>query len=237
MITLYQFPRSKNFPNMSPFCVKLETYLLMADIPYETKFTISTKSSPKGKMPYIEFKKGAQTEVISDSSFIIEKLIKEFGDKTDTHLTETDRAIKIAIQRLCEDNLLYAMVYFRWIDEQGWPEFKDMLFAQVPFPLRAIVPVIVQKKVLKKLRGQGITDHTREEIIHIARQNLKALSDLLGSKPFFFGEQPTIADAIVFGLVGNIRFETINTPLKNVLSEFPNLEQFSDRMKQRFFAN
>ena len=37
MITLYQFPSRGNLPNPSPFCMKLETYLRMAGLIYETR--------------------------------------------------------------------------------------------------------------------------------------------------------------------------------------------------------
>ena len=54
MLKLYQFPRGKKFPNYSPFCVKLETYLKIAEIPYENIYTLDLKKNPKHQMPYIE---------------------------------------------------------------------------------------------------------------------------------------------------------------------------------------
>jgi hypothetical protein len=35
MIKLYQFPPNLGLPNMSPLCMKVETYLRMAALPYE----------------------------------------------------------------------------------------------------------------------------------------------------------------------------------------------------------
>ncbi len=68
IITLYEFPRIWGLPNASPFCLKLETYLRLAKIPYETKFVMNPKKAPKAKLPAIkiEDKKLGDSELIID---------------------------------------------------------------------------------------------------------------------------------------------------------------------------
>lgn len=71
MIQLYQAPPVWGLPNMSPFCVKLETYLRMAKIEYEKpKFDFS--KAPKGKIPFV----GIDGKCIRDSGLIIQELKK-----------------------------------------------------------------------------------------------------------------------------------------------------------------
>ena len=53
-IKLFQFPRMFAIPNLSPFCCKLETWLRIAGIPYETVDTPDPRKGPKGKLPFIE---------------------------------------------------------------------------------------------------------------------------------------------------------------------------------------
>lgn len=43
----------------------------------------------------------------------------------------------------------------------------------------------------KKAKAQGIGVHTPEEIIDFGKNDLKVLTDVLGEKPYFFGNDPT----------------------------------------------
>jgi hypothetical protein len=54
MIKLYQFKPALDLPNASPFCMKLEIYLRMANLPYEIVLNADSRKAPKGKLPYIE---------------------------------------------------------------------------------------------------------------------------------------------------------------------------------------
>lgn len=44
---------------------------------------------------------------------------------------------------------------------------------------------------MKKVRATGIGVHTPEEIIQMGKDDLQVLTDMLGDKTFFFGEEPT----------------------------------------------
>lgn len=41
------------------------------------------------------------------------------------------------------------------------------------------------------MKAQGLGVHTNEEITQFGCDDLKALSELLADKPFFFGDEPT----------------------------------------------
>ena len=53
MIKLYQFEPAFGLANASPFCMKLETYLRMAALPFEIPCASlrHLQKAPKGKMP------------------------------------------------------------------------------------------------------------------------------------------------------------------------------------------
>src|SRR5690348_16947942 len=115
MITLYQFAPAFGLPNPSPFCFKVENYLRMTEEPFETKIG-DVRSAPKGKLPFI--KDGGI--VVSDSSHIVQHLVRTRGDKLDKHLSAHDRAVGHAVRRMVEEGTYFCLVYARWIDDAGF---------------------------------------------------------------------------------------------------------------------
>ena len=91
-VTLHKFGPQWGLADPSPFCVKLESFLRLNNIPYETK-NFDPKStyrkSPKKKVPYVVFESG---EVMGDSTLIIERLCKEHTIDMDRSLTTEQKA-------------------------------------------------------------------------------------------------------------------------------------------------
>lgn len=46
-------------------------------------------------------------------------------------------------------------------------------------------------QMVKRFKILGIGKHSNEEIANIGRDDLRALSDILADKPYFFGAKPT----------------------------------------------
>ena len=78
MIVLHQFPRAWGIPNPSQFCVKIETYLRLAKLPYRTEAAIPFQA-PLGKLPFIV----DAGKKICDSRLIVEYLKTTYGDPLD----------------------------------------------------------------------------------------------------------------------------------------------------------
>jgi glutathione S-transferase len=232
LIKLYQFPKGKIFPNISPYCVKLETYFKISGLPYEKHYERSTKNSPKGKMPYI--KDGDLT--LGDTTFIIEYLKKQYQIDIDSHLNELEKSQSLAFQRLLEENLFYIHAYFRWLYLPSWAQFKKVIFGRLPFVFKLIVPKLMQNKFKKRLKTHALGDHSPEELIFKANTDLLALDIFIGEKEYFFGEKPSSLDAIVFGVVGNIVFDVIKSPLTDLIRKYPRLVTHSERMLKRYYS-
>ena len=234
MIKLIQFAPALGLPNASPFCLKLETYLRMANVPYEIPpVTMAAFSkAPKGKMPYIE----DNGKLIADSAFIIAHLKARYGDPLDANLTPEQRAISQAFTRLLEENLYWAVVYARWIEPAGWAITRPAFFNAMPAPFKWFVPTLARRGLVKSLHGHGMGRHSREEIYAIGQRDITAVADYLGEKKFFLGESPSSVDATVYGFLANLIRAPIENPLKEHAKQYPQLEAYCTRMQDRYFA-
>lgn len=232
MIKLYQFAPAFGLPNASSFCLKLETYLRMAKIPFESVYGIEMGKAPKGKMPYIV--DGDKT--IGDSNFIIDYLKQTYGDPLDAHLTLSDRAIALAMRRLIEENLYWVMVHNRWIESANWEKTKAVFFSDLPPLLKAFVPNLARKDTQKKLQGHGMGKHSSAEIYQIGMADLHALSDFLADKPFFLGEKPTSLDASAYGILANILGSPFDSPVKDRAHQLNNIVAYRDRIRHRYYS-
>ncbi len=231
-IKLYQFPPALGLPNASPFCMKLETYLRMAGLPFESVYTLNLARSPKGKLPYID----DDGTVVADSSLAIEHLKARHGDSLDGWLSPTERAVALAMRRLTEENLYWAMLYARWIDETGWPLTRKAFFGRMPVPLKWFVPHLARRGIRRELSGHGMGRHSPEEIYAIGKTDLTALAEFLGAKPFMMGDRASSLDATAYAFFANIVWVRQETPLKVHLRGHPHVEAYCQRMKARYYA-
>jgi glutathione S-transferase len=233
MIKLYQFEPALGLPNASPFCMKLETYLRMAGLPFEipTATLAQLRRAPLGKMPYIE----DQGRLLADSSFIIEDLKSRYGDPLDARMTAPERATALAFQRLLEENLYWAVVYTRWVEPQGWELTREAFFGKLPAPLKWIVPPLARRGLIQELRGHGMGRHSREEILAIGRRDITALADFLDDKAFFMGAVPSSLDACAYAFLANLIWVPLASELKLHAQKYPQLQAYCERMRCRFY--
>lgn len=233
MIKLHQFARTWGIPNLSHFCCKLETYLRLNQIPYQIVESIPPKA-PKGKLPFIE----DEGKKIADSDLITRHLIQKYGNKLDTHLIPSQKAISIAMQRLMEDHLFWITMYTRWqYSEENWRVNKKAIFHSFPPLIRDIVASIYRILIRRQIHGHGLGRHNREEIFQLGRIDLDALSDFLADKPYFMGDKPTSLDATAFGILINTLACPIESPVKEYALSKQNLVDYCQRIKSEYFPD
>ena len=96
-VYLAQFPPSPHVRSISPFSLKLETWLRLTGIPYENIYT--RKFSKHGHtIPYIEI----NGEQVADSGKIINTLKGYFNVNPDPGLTDEENAVAHAVTVMVE---------------------------------------------------------------------------------------------------------------------------------------
>lgn len=232
MITLYQFTPTWGIPNLGQFNVKIETYLRMTELPYEV-IEIMPLKGPKGKLPFIE----DDGQKIADSSFIIEYLKDKYGDPLDKELSTEQRAISTAMQRLLEEHLYWVGMYARWqYTEENWQTIKKATFGGMPPVIRDMAALVYRRLIIgKQIYGQGTGRHNADEIFHLGKADIDALSAFLAEKPYFMGNKPTSLDASAFGILINTVRSPIESPVKEYGLSQKNLPAYCDRMMAEFF--
>ena len=232
MIHLHQYPPMFGIPNPSPFCMKLETWLRMTGLPFENVRIVDPRKGPKGKVPWID--DGGR--VVADSAFIIDYLKEKHGDRLNAHLAPAEKATSLALQRLIEEHLYWAIAHGRFLDDAVWPKTKAQFLAGFPGPLRPLVGRLVRRTIAKSLHLQGLGRHSQEDVYRLACDDLTALSTALGEKQYFFGDKPTDLDAVAYGFLAQVRWAPGPQRVREHLERTRNLPAFCERMKQTYYG-
>lgn len=222
-----------DLPSASPFCLKLETWLRMAGIPYEAIALDKPPKSSTGKVPYLLLDGGG---TLADSNVIIRTLARERGIAPDQGRTPEEQARAHAVLRLVEESLYFAAVWERWMLPAAWPVTRDGYFGQLPGLMRTVFAGLVRRKMKAALHAQGMLRYAPEEIAARGAADVRTLSALLGERAFFQGEQPGVADATVYGLLANALGFPVQTPLRAAVQACPNLLAFCRRIEDVYWS-
>lgn len=239
-VILFSFPRSPRVRNISPFALKVESFLRMHNIPFESIGTF--KFSPKkGQMPYIRLNCRENGPLVADSNFIIQFLSKKLGiDEVEkTLLTKEQTATSHAFTRMIEEHTTQIGFYYRYalnmdgfraaVLPDGW--FRSWMVSFI-FPL--VMPMAFKKKNKYVSFGR----HSDEEKWTISCQDIQSISDYLGEKRFMFGDEPTTLDCTLFGHFAQFLYIPLNFPQKIYIHEnCDNIVKYMNRFKELYWKD
>ncbi|KAK7067236.1 hypothetical protein SK128_002944 [Halocaridina rubra] len=232
VVVVHTFPRAKCIPNLSPFALKLETYLRMADIKYE--LDTMEPMGPKGKSPWIT----VNGESIADSQLIIEALGRKFNKNFSSHLTLEQIGIAQAMRVMTEEHLFWCYEVWMCLTDQ----FRSFTRA-IPMPITSqllfpFFKTYFTRRIKKTLHAVGIGRHSEQEIFSMACKDLNSLSAWLGNKKYFTGDMPTEVDCAIFGVLAQLVFFIPHSPVgQKIEDDCKNLEVFCNRMVEKFWPD
>jgi len=230
MLVLDTFGPAFGLPDPSPFVMKAMVLLKMAGLEHETRRG-DVRKAPKGKFPVLH----DDGVVVPDTTFIRWHLETAHGIDFDLALSDEQKAVGWAVEKMLEDNLYWAVVHERWVIDENFDKGPRQFFQVLPAPMRPLIIWMVRRQVARDLKGQGMARHDRSEIIRIGKTSLKAVSDILGQKPYLLGENPSGADATAYAFLANALCDHFESPLLQAADECPNLAAYCARMTERYF--
>ncbi|XP_066281371.1 failed axon connections-like [Branchiostoma lanceolatum] len=233
VVYLYGFNRMKFLPSLSGPCLKVETWLRMAGVKYEfVDASKSGKRSKYGQLPFVELN---GTE-IADSNFIIQRLARQFNADMDADLSPEQQAVALSVTRMVEEHTKWTLYQYYFVDR------LDLFTHVVGLPGPRFIHWLIRNRVSKmmqtKLYHQGVGRHSNTEVYQLGNADIRALSALLGDKPFFMGSKPTTVDCTVFGQLAMVVYMKLPSPHRQVIiSSCSNLLDYCDRMKDQFYPD
>uniref|UniRef100_A0A8C6ZII7 Failed axon connections homolog, metaxin like GST domain containing n=2 Tax=Nothoprocta perdicaria TaxID=30464 RepID=A0A8C6ZII7_NOTPE len=230
-IILHQFSRPNNgVPSLSPFCLKMETYLRMADLPYQNYF--DGKLSPQGKMPWIEY----NHKKVSGTEFIIDFLEEKLGVNLNKNLGPHERAVSRAVTKMVEEHFYWTLAYCQWVENLH--ETRKMISMYGPFSdlLKWILCHLTKGIVKREMYGHGIGRFSEDEIYALMEKDMRSLAGLLGDKKYIMGPKLSTVDATVFGHLAQAMWTLPGTrPERLIKGELINLAMYCERIRRKFW--
>ena len=224
-LTLYATRAGFDLPDTSPFVLKTEVQLQMAGLAYERASAIPPQA-PKGKLPYID----DHGVVVTDSTFIRAHIERTYGVDLDASLDATQRAQAWAIERMLEDHLYFAMVWFRWLEPGNFAKGPAHFADAAPEDQRERLRGELQARKQAELHAQGLGRHAPAEIAQLGIRSIDALAVLLGDKPWLMGAAPSAVDATALGMLACVLTPFFDTPLRRAAQAHANLTAYVGRL-------
>ncbi len=190
MITLLTFPAGYGVPSLSPFCVKAMCLLEMAGEDWSPEYLGDPSKMPYNKLPVVRI----DGTLLAESGNI-QTLLEERGADFYPGLSIRQRAEAQAIQRMAEESLRLALVYERWVRDEGWEDLRKAVFSSIPFVLRGLIANKVRKSVRAGLISHGYARLSEDDLRNWTGRDLATVCTLLDGNRFLFGDRPTAADA------------------------------------------
>lgn len=216
-------------PTVSPFGLKLVTWLRIHGVEHELRVENNPGKGPKGKCPWAVI----DGEALADSQLVIER-IAALRKVAPPAITPHQAALATATRLMLEEHYHQVWEHELFIHEGGWQrgqEFWDFL----PPGLRIVIRAIARAQLRKQLHARGVGRHAHDRIVGMGKVVLDAVDELLGDGPYFFGPEPTDIDAVVFGFLALTQWAPGRSPVWDHCRARPRLGAYCQRMVDRYY--
>ncbi|XP_078041455.1 metaxin-1 isoform X2 [Augochlora pura] len=217
--------------------LRQQAYAKFNGIPIKVNTSGNPYNTPHGRLPVLR---------TNDRKFdTVKEIILYFQEKqwnSETELNATECALILAYNELLKEKLLPALQFIWWIDKKNVDELIRPWYSKaLPFPLNFYYPGKFERQSRALFEclyptEDNITD-IENKVYSEARKCLTLLSTRLeDSKHYFFGDKPTMIDAILYSyLAPLLKISLPNSALQNHLKACTNLVKYVSRISQKYF--
>jgi hypothetical protein len=222
---------TKGVSDESPYVSRVEAYLRLTLQPYVKAETKGLMENPRCKVPFANIK----GQMVDDSSLIIDALCNSFDVKIDAHLTKEQLATGHMIRQLLFGSLYWVILHQAFETDAGRHHFNDGLSQKLPPVIRNLVKALVFRNLHTCLYGSGIGRMPHSEIVKKGQADVRCLSQVLGNKKYFLGDdKPTSYDSDFYSwlvLLFSDEPQTANPWVPEIAKECSNLVEYTERMR------
>ncbi|ORZ41567.1 hypothetical protein BCR44DRAFT_122777 [Catenaria anguillulae PL171] len=257
--TLYvhrgRWPRQKTtWASSDPDCLVWQCLLQFSGLKYDLVLCDEPLMSPTGQLPFLVSEKG---RIISDRDRLLRYIATRAGAPENTARVhaEAARGARPDVRLLLPEDLgagtnagAQAHAYLALMDAKLWPALRfnwwieprnlpyvQRLYADgvYPRPIDALVFGARQSKVAAEWRQLGVNP---DDVYVGAAEALEALADKLADKTFFFGDNPSVVDAVLFAALHSILSADFPADkLRGLTIAHANLYQYAKEMWNNWF--
>ncbi|RCH84916.1 hypothetical protein CU097_005975 [Rhizopus azygosporus] len=248
-LQLYVWGPALNTPSIDPKCIVVQSYLNLIKQEYTIVKCNDPQLSPTGELPIL--KDGSVW--VAGVDRILTHLSKHKKD-ANADLSPEEKADYLAYSALAQSNLYDVMLYTWYADSTNFIKVIRPTYAKsLSFPARYIIPIQLRNNAQARLSRHkveiisddvGLPQNEKEEMkellksgwhhmYRLARDTYTTLQAQLGDKKYFFGENLTTLDCILFGYLALHLYPDLpHKRLQYILvNEYPALAQYCDRVR------
>jgi glutathione S-transferase len=191
--------------SFSPFCLKAHRALKLAGLKYTSRHAQNPAEhkahNPTGQVPVLLI----DGRAVPDSTAIVREIDRLAPGVLDRGLDARARAEAWLWEELADTALNGFLVAARWADEAYWPRVREAYFGAMPGPVRAVVPALLRRNVVKSLRARDVWRAGPDACWSRYGDLLDRLDARAPGEGFWLGPSPTLADVALFAQLHGLR--------------------------------
>ncbi|ETW07465.1 hypothetical protein H310_01977 [Aphanomyces invadans] len=191
---------------------------------------------------YPEYEATGMLPQLNDGHFLVPTgdiilHLQTYYKDLDANLSDKQRAESVAFRAIVQEKLARVLDYCQWVDPITYSEVTRPAVQRVmPFPLNRIVPKLLHARHTAAFHASSSL-LSKEHVYLTARDSYVALNSFLEESAnrgsFFFGDEPSALDAVVFGHVVDALSDG---QLREVIAiHGPRLVQFATHVRDVYF--